>query len=374
MIRVTIEKNQIGIVLQDGDVRRVLSAGRHYVPERVLPGVTVARLNQRITRLAHSKLDAIVESPALRDLLTVVDLGEDERAIVWRDGRLYDVVAAGRFAYWNAPYALKVETFSATATRFTHPQLNAILAREDARTQLVGIDVEPHERLLVRRGGELIGVFGPGRHAFWRLGGAVTWQDVDMREQLADIGGQEIMTADNVTLRLNLTVTWQITDPVAATTVVASAGQALYREAQLALRAAVSARDLERVLTDKADLSNEVRDAIAGRVNEFGVRVVSTGIRDIVLPGDMKAILNQVIEARKQAEANLIRRREETAAARSQANTARLLAEHPVLMRMKELESLEAILRGTRSTFVFGTGDLTAQMKTLVASQKDGDE
>lgn len=67
-------------------------------------------------------------------------------------------------------------------------------------------------------------------------------------------------------------------------------------------------------------------------------------------------------------------RREETAAARSQANTARLLAEHPVLMRMKELESLEEILRGTRSTFVFGTGDLTAQMKTLVASRPAADE
>ena len=81
----------------------------------------------------------------------------------------------------------------------------------------------------------------------------------------------------------------------------------------------------------------------------------------------MKTILNQVIEAEKKAEANLIRRREETAAARSQANTAKLLAEHPVLLRMKELESLEVILRDTRATFVFGSGDITQQVKSLIA-------
>jgi regulator of protease activity HflC (stomatin/prohibitin superfamily) len=74
---------------------------------------------------------------------------------------------------------------------------------------------------------------------------------------------------------------------------------------------------------------------------EFGVSVRSVGLRDIILPGEMKQILNQVIEAEKQAQANLIRRREETAAARSQANTAKLLAENPGAgSRMKELESL----------------------------------
>jgi regulator of protease activity HflC (stomatin/prohibitin superfamily) len=81
----------------------------------------------------------------------------------------------------------------------------------------------------------------------------------------------------------------------------------------------------------------------------------------------MKTILNQVIEAQKQAEANLIRRREETAAARSQANTAKLLAESPVLLRMKELESLQAILSGAKVTFVLGQGDLGQQVRSLVA-------
>ena len=93
----------------------------------------------------------------------------------------------------------------------------------------------------------------------------------------------------------------------------------------------------------------------------------SVGLRDIILPGDMKLILNQVIEAQKQAEANLIRRREETAAARSQANTAKLLADNPALARMKELEALQEILSGTKATFILGQGDLTEQIGRLVA-------
>ena len=83
----------------------------------------------------------------------------------------------------------------------------------------------------------------------------------------------------------------------------------------------------------------------------------------------MKSILNQVIVAEKQAQANLIRRREETAAARSQANTAKLLEQNPVLARMKELEALQDILRGTDATFILGAGDLSEQIGQLMARQ-----
>ena len=93
------------------------------------------------------------------------------------------------------------------------------------------------------------------------------------------------------------------------------------------------------------------------------------GLRDIILPGDMKTILNEVIMAQKQAEANLIRRREETAAARSQANTAKLLAENPALARMKELEALQEILKGTTATFVLGSGDLAEQVSGLIRKE-----
>jgi hypothetical protein len=371
MIRIHINNYELGLVFRRGDLRAVLDPGAHLVTAQLLPGTRIERVRTLVTRFTHQDLDALVRDEALRARLVVVDLAESQRAIVWRDGRLYDFVGPGRYAYWKEPCALQVEVFDVTDVAFEHPQRDAVLAHPGARGELAAVDVESHERLLVRRGGELLAVRGAGRHAFWTRGGLVRWTTVDLREQLADVSGQEIMTADKVTLRMNLVVSYRITDPVAATTVVGDAAAAVYRSAQLALRAAVGGRDLEHLLADKPEVATEVEAAVAARARQFGVAIAAVGIRDIVLPGEMKAILNQVIEAQKQAEANLIRRREETAAARSQANTARLLAEHPVLLRMKELESLESILRGARSTFVFGSGDLARSVQSLVAARDE---
>ncbi|MGE3354252.1 MAG: slipin family protein, partial [Planctomycetota bacterium] len=324
MFRTHIQQNELGLLFRRGDFQRVLGPGTW-----VLPGVWFGRdrleiVNVLDTRFRHRLLDLLVRTDELRERLEVVDLGEGQRALIWRDGRLFDLVGSGLFAYWRAPYRLKVETFSVDDVRFAHPQLDAVLGLDAARTQLAAVDVAPHEQLLVRRGGESFATLGPGRHAFWTRAGSVTWTAVDLREQIADVQGQDVMTADKVTLRLNLVVSWRITDPVLATTVVDRAGQAVYREAQLALRAAVGGRALDQLLADKETVGAEIRTALRGRAAEFGVAIAAVGVRDLVLPGEMKTILNQVIEAQKQAEANLIRRREETAAARSQANTARL--------------------------------------------------
>ena len=79
------------------------------------------------------------------------------------------------------------------------------------------------------------------------------------------------------------------------------------------------------------------------RAETFGLRVHRVGIKDVILPGEMREILNQVVAAEKQAEANVIRRREETNATRSLLNTAKVMAENTVMLRLKELEALETI-------------------------------
>jgi len=368
MFRKHVKQHEIGLLFRRGDFRRLLGPGDWFLPRTVLGSDQLKLVDTLETRFEHRLLDVLVQHAPVRERLLIVELAEDQRALVWRDDRLFEVVGPGRHAYWQQPFALRIETFRESDVRFEHPRLNAVLSHPAARALLSSIDVQPHQRLLVRRGGELVADLGPGRHAFWNRAAAIAWQHVELREQIADVAGQEIMTADKVTLRLNLVVTWKVIDPVAATTVVENAAAAVYREAQLALRAAVGARDLETLLTSKDAVADEVRAAVARRAGEYGTAVTGVGIRDVVLPGDMKTILNQVIEAQKQAEANLIRRREETAAARSQANTARLLAENPVLLRMKELEALEAILRGAKASFVFAPGNLGDQVRSMITS------
>ena len=76
-----------------------------------------------------------------------------------------------------------------------------------------------------------------------------------------------------------------------------------------------------------------------GGAPALGLEVLDPGVKDLVLPGEMKVLLNRVIEAQKEAEANVILRREETAATRSMAQTAKVLGENPLLVRLKELEA-----------------------------------
>ena len=369
MFKVRIRQHEVGLLFRHGDFRAPLGPGAYALPRRFTGADRVEVVNTLDAKFEHPMLDVLVEDERLREALLVVDLKDNERALVWKDGRLGWILGPGRHAFWKRPYALRVEPFDVNEVRFAHAQVEAVLAHPQASRYFDAVRVDATEQLLVFRDGALIEQVGAGLHVFWKQAGKITWKAIDRRELVADVAGQEIMTADKVTLRVNLVVTYQVVDPVKAVTVVADSAQALYREAQLALRAAVGTRPIDALLADKEAVGAEVRNALAARAAEFGVVVRSVGLRDIVLPGDMKTILNQVIEAQKQAEANLIRRREETAAARSQANTAKLLAENPVLARMKELEALQEILRGTKATFVFGGANLPEQVRTLVTSE-----
>ena len=368
-----------GLRFRHGDLRAALAPGTHRIWSRLWSAWlsprrdTIEIVSTLQTQFTHALLPMLIENHALRAELEVIDLTDSQRALVWRDGRLYAILGPGQYAFWKTPFALKIEIFDVEALRFAHAKLEAILQHSDASRWLEGVEVAPHEDVLLYRNGELIDRLKEGKHIFWKGAGRIAWKAIDKREQVADVAGQEIMTADKVTLRVNLLVTWQVVDALKAVSVVSDHAQALYRESQIVLRAAVGARTIDALLADKETVGAEVRNALASRAAEFGVAVRSVGLRDIILPGDMKLILNQVITAQKQAEANLIRRREETAAARSQANTARLLAENPVLQRMKELESLQEMLAGAKTTFVFGEGDMLTRLRGLIDRPQAGD-
>lgn len=349
---------EVGLWFRHGELFRVLEPGVYRVPG-VWPWAGRDRVEVIDTlhpRFEHDRLRALVRDERLASRLEIVDLKDDERALVWVDGRLGAILADGLHAFWKAPATIEVERFSVHEGRFVHPKLEAILGFPGGSTLLGGLRVDSHERVMLFRDGKLTDQLGAGLFVYWKGGASVTWKTVDLREQVADIQGQEIMTADKVTLRMNLVVTHRVVDPAKAVTEVADWSQALYREAQLELRNAVGGRTLEQLLADKDEVGSQIRNRLASRAAEFGVSVLGVGLRDVILPGDMKTILNEVIVAQKQAEANLIRRREETAAVRSQANTAKLLADNPALARLRELEALQEILRGAKTTFVFGSG------------------
>jgi regulator of protease activity HflC (stomatin/prohibitin superfamily) len=170
-----------------------------------------------------------------------------------------------------------------------------------------------------------------------------------------------------VSLRVNLTALWQVPDVVKARAALTNFVEFLYKELQFALREAVGTRTLDELLGDKGVLDREIGDAVRAQVEEHGLAVRSVGVKDVILPGEMKEILNQVVQAEKVAQANLIKRREETAATRSLLNTARLMDENPTLLRLKELETLEKVTEKIDKLTVFG--GLEGVLKDVVRIQ-----
>lgn len=373
-VRVNIRKHEIGLWFRRGNFKAPLAPGVYWSPSNVVrPGLNAVEVfNTTDLWFTHPLRDVLVSEPSLREWIEVIGLTENQRAVWWRDGRLGGVLGPGRYTFWKRPAKVAFEVFEAKALRFEHASLAAVIEHPTASRWLEIAEVPDGSTGLLFVNGKLVETLERGRHAFWKGAGSVKVKVVDLREQVLDVAGQEIMTSDKVTLRVNLVVAFRITDAATSVTEVTDAPQALYREAQLALRAGIGTRRLDQLLSDKESAGNEVRAAIAARAAEFGIVVKSVGIKDIILPGEMKTILNRVIEAQKAAEAELIKRREETAAARSQANTAKLLAENPTLARLRELELLQGVLAGTKATFVFAPGDLGAQVRSLVGGSAAG--
>jgi len=360
-----VRTHERGLMFRDGVFARVLRPGWHFVWDPLYK-VRVDRASVRQAWLFHDQLDEIVKSGAAGDELRVVDLKDYERALVFLDGRLANVLRPGVYALWTMFRDVKVEVLDARGVRFEHPDLPVVLGAPGAREALESAAIEPgHVGLFVKDGAHEE-TLRPGTHAYWKGVARARIVDVDMRELVLDIAAQEIMTADKVTLRLNAVVTFKVADPVKATTLVEDYRQALYREAQLALRSVIGTKELDVLLADKDAVAGELDGLVRDSVASFGLDVVSLGIRDVILPGEMKDLMNRVTEAKKAAEANLITRREEVAAIRSQANTAKILESSPTLMRLRELEVLEKVAGNAKLSVLVGEGGLADKVVKLL--------
>jgi len=360
-----VREHERGLLFKDRQFKGVRGPGRHLMWD-LLRKIRVDVVSVRDVWLDHADLDVIAKSGVLEAEARVVDLKDYERAVVWVDGRVEALLKPGLYALWTVFHDVRVEVFDAREVRFEHRDLAVIAQARGAAPLLEAVTIEAGHAGLFFKDGRHEATLAAGAHAFWKGVAKARILDVDLREQVVDIAGQEIMTADKVTLRMNAVVSFKVADPLKAVTTVEDYRQALYREAQLALRAVVGTRELDVLLSDKDALARELDGIVRDRVAGFGIDVVALGIRDVILPGEMKDLMNKVTEAKKAAEAALITRREETAAMRSQANTAKILESSPTLMRLRELEVLEKVSQKANLTVVLGEKGLADRVVKLL--------
>jgi regulator of protease activity HflC (stomatin/prohibitin superfamily) len=180
-----------------------------------------------------------------------------------------------------------------------------------------------------------------------------------------EISGQELLTKDKATLRINFFVNYQVQDAVKALVNNKDFEKQLYVSMQLSLRAFVGTYTLDELLAKKESIAEVVLSESKNKIADLGLQVFSVGIRDVILPGDMKEIMNQVLVAEKKAQANSIMRREETAATRSLLNTAKLMEENEMLWKLKEMEYVEKIADRIGEITISGSGNIIGQLKEI---------
>jgi regulator of protease activity HflC (stomatin/prohibitin superfamily) len=360
--RIVIAQNERGLHLYDRRLAAILEPGvyRWFDPLR---RHEVQRYDLTVAEFNHPWLEVLLRTePALVErYFQVVETGERQVGLIYKSGRLEGVLPpATRQAYWRGPVEVKVDMLDIGADYALSRAHAALLARPSAMLarSLTGFilvaEVEDNHVGLLLVDGELIRTLPPGLHAFWRFNRVVKVETVDLRLQTVEVSGQEILTRDKVSLRVNLSAVYRISDPVKARSELGNIAEYLYRTLQFGLRQAIGAQPLDGLLGDKDELDRVVRNYVAERVNPHGLELEMVGIKDVILPGEMKDILNQVVTAEKAAQANVIRRREEVAATHSLLNTAKLMEENPILLRLKELEALEKVVDKVERLTVFG--------------------
>lgn len=361
--RIVIAQYERGLMLRNRTVKSVLMPGIYWMFDP-LKRSQVQTFNLAEEEFIHPQLDFMLklEPELCAQHFEMVELNSHQVGLLYLDGVLSRILAPGtRSAFWKAGKAIQVEVLDIE----TEPQIPERVARllirtrnkrllHEVRDAVYAACIEENSRGLLYIDGELKGTLKAGTYGFWRFNRDINVKQIDSRVQLMEVSGQEILSKDKVSLRVNLSAQYQVKDPVLAETRLSDFKEFFYRELQLSLRQVIGTRSLDALLMEKDALGKSIIDDTAERMAEFGLLVQSIGVKDIILPGEMKTLLNQVVEAEKTAQANVIKRREETAATRSLLNTAKLMDDNPILLRLKELEALEKISEKVERLTVYG--------------------
>lgn len=221
---------------------------------------------------------------------------------------------------------------------------------------------------------------------------------VDVRERDLTIKGQEILTADKVAIRVSIIVQFRVTDPRAAIHAVANYEDRLYGDVQLAARRSLATMNLEVILTNRNQLSEDILAQVKEAAGSYGVAITRADVKDLIFPGNLQEIMNRVLAAERMSEAQLVEARTKSEVQRmeaqaraeiqrvealAQAESRRLAAEseaeaqrvstasevkalreleqaaaaytaHPALLRLRELETLRQLAKAANARIYIG--------------------
>ncbi len=361
MKRVRINKGKVGLVYQNGDYKRVLQAGKYWL----FPKEQVNIYDMSVLFESKSELNILLEDAQLASMLHVIEVNDKELALVYKNGLFSKVLSAGRYAYWQGFTEFKIIKANIGKVYIDEDIDSSLYRHPELHSKLRVYRVESYEKGLLFINDCFEKELQPGMHYFWVNEIPIIVKKADMRTLQLEISGQELLTKDKAALRMSMFATYKVEDVMLALIDNKDYEKQLYIQFQLALREFIGALTLDELLERKDEVSAYVLNVVKQKAVKLGVKVVDAGVRDIIMPGDVKEIMNQVLIAQKKAQANIITRREETASTRSLLNTAKLMEDNEMLFKLKEMEYVEKIADKINNISVSGGNQVLEQLKGI---------
>lgn len=362
MRKIIINENQKGFLFKNGKYIKLLGAGKYHLLGD--QEIEVSHLDQPIV-CGMCALETLLADKAVAKCVTVAEVGDEELALHYVNGKFSSVLRHGRYAFWSVVdrHEFKIVDISTPEVDASVP---AYIFPKIPQLYYTKVEVAEYQKARLYFDQRLVRILDAGTYYFWRNATKVDVGFVDTRLTQMNITGQEILTADKVSLRINFVCSYRVTDYVRILTEIDDFQEQMRVAAQLALREFVGKHKLDEILETKEQMSEFVLAKLKAREKELFVEITDAGVKDIILPGEIREIMNTVLVAEKRAQANVIARREEVASTRSLLNTAKLMDENHTLYKLKELEYVERICENVGNISLSGSGNILSQLTALL--------
>ena len=362
MKKVIINETQKGFLFKNGRYVRLLDAGKYRLFGDA--EIVISDLEQPIG-CSRCALETLLADEAVARRVAVVEVGDEELALHYVNGRFSSVLRHGKYAFWSVVDQHEFKTVDAS-TPDVDESIPAYIFSKIPQVYYTKIEVAEYQKARLYFNQRLERILDAGTYYFWKTPVKVDVDLVDTRLTQMDITGQEMLTADKVSLRINFVCNYRVTDYVRILTEIDDFAEQLHVAAQLALREYVGKYKLDEILENKDQMSEFVFGRLKAKEQELFVEIADAGVKDIILPGEIREIMNTVLVAEKRAQANVITRREEVASTRSLLNTAKMMDENQTLYKLKELEYVERICENVGNISLSGNGNILKQLTAIL--------
>lgn len=361
MKRIRINTGKIGLVFRNGNYKNMVTEGAYWL----FPNEDSFEYD--MTKPFHPSIDLniLLRDEQLANMLTIVEVRDNEIVLQYENGNFKTVLAPGRYAYWKGVTDYTFIKADLSKIEVTENIDKYTIMRKEVLPYVRVFSVESFEKGILLIDGKFSKVLDTGVYYFWKNPVVVSVLKADLRQQQLEVSGQEILTKDKAALRINFFTQYKVVDIIKALIDNKDYDKQLYILMQLALREFIGTLSLDELLEKKESISAYVLATLKDKAYNLGVEIRDCGVRDIILPGEVKEIMNQVLVAQKKAEANVIMRREETASTRSLLNTAKLMEENSMLFKLKEMEYVEKIADKINSISLSGGNQVIDQLKEI---------